>query len=63
MCIASYAGYSHQGLLLILVSAISSAPYIKIERIDWFLYALTLCYITYSVVILVMVVQREFIAL
>ena len=32
--------------------------YIKIERIDWFLYALTLCNITYSVVIMVMVVLQ-----
>ena len=33
--------------------------YIKIERIDWFLYTLTLCYIPYSVVIVVMVVSTN----
>ena len=38
---------------------VSLLLYIKIERIDWFLYALTLCYIPYSVVIVVMVVSTN----
>lgn len=41
------------GLLLIFVSSIFSAPFHKIERIDWLLYALTLC--DYSAVTVVMV--------
>ena len=44
------------GLLLVFGFCHILALLHKIERIDWFLYALTLCCITYSVVIVVMVV-------
>ena len=40
-----------------MVFATYSLLYIKIECIDWFLYVLTLRYITYSVVIEVIVVS------
>lgn len=48
------------GLLLVFwFLSYSLLLYIKIERIDWFLYTLTLCYIPYSVVIVVMVVSTN----